>query len=129
MPAAACVLDASALLATMLGEPGASEVEERLVDACISAVNLSEVIAKLAERGVPPDVIVESLAELDLDVREFDFAQASRAGLLRLPTRGFGLSLGDRACLALAAELDRPAITTDKAWTKLDIGITIEFVR
>jgi PIN domain nuclease of toxin-antitoxin system len=124
-----CVLDASALLAAMLGEPGAEDVEQRLGDSCVSAVNLSEVVAKLSERGVPADVIAESLADLDLDVRAFDVRQANRAGLLRPMTRRVGLSLGDRACLALAAELECTAITTDKAWMKLDIGIAIELAR
>lgn len=126
---APCVLDASALLASMFGEPGSEEVNARLDAACISTVNLSEAIAKLSDRGVTEVDIAETLAALDLDVRSFDAAQAERAGLLRSSTRGVGLSLGDRACLALAAALDRPALTTDKAWAGLDIGVQIELIR
>jgi ribonuclease VapC len=123
------VLDASALLAAMLGEEGAGVVEACFADACISAVNLSEVVAKLAERGVPADLITESLMDLDLDIREFDTAQAMRAGLLRAVTKVKGLSLGDRACLALAGELQAIAVTTDSAWTAIDHGIAIELAR
>ena len=123
------VLDASALLAAMLGEPGAQTVEAHFADACISAVNLSEVVAKLAERGVPAESIHESLADLDLDVRDFDTAQAMRAGDLRIATRSQGLSLGDRACLALAGELKAIALTTDRAWAEIDLGIAVELAR
>lgn len=123
------VLDASALLAAMLGEAGAEVVETHFAQACISAVNLSEVVAKLAERGVPAASIHESLSDLDLDVRDFDTAQALRAGDLRNATRSLGLSLGDRACLALAGELKATAITTDAAWAGIDLGIAIELAR
>jgi PIN domain nuclease of toxin-antitoxin system len=124
-----CVLDASALLATLLEERGSADVEARLDSACISAVNLSEVIAKLVDRGTPADVVENMLEALDLDVRPFDLAQAKRAGLMRQSTREHGLSLGDRACLALAEELARPAVTTDKAWARLHIGVRIDIVR
>lgn len=123
------VLDASALLAAMLGERGAEAVEAHFADACVSAVNLSEVVAKLAERGVPDDSIHESLSDLDLDVRDFDTPQALRAGALRNVTRSKGLSLGDRACLALAGELKAIALTTDAAWTEIDLGIAVELAR
>ncbi|WP_421851612.1 type II toxin-antitoxin system VapC family toxin [Novosphingobium sp.] len=123
------VLDASALLAAMLGERGAETVEAHFGQACISAVNLSEVVAKLAERGVPQEAIVESLADLDLDVRPFDTQAALRAGALRPATRANSLSFGDRACLALAAEQGATALTTDGAWVGLDLGIAIELAR
>ncbi len=123
------VLDASALLAAMLGERGADVVAEHFSDACISAVNLSEVVAKLSERGVPDDDIRESLADLDLDVRDFDTAQAMRAGVLRNLTRAKGLSLGDRACLALASELGATALTTDGAWQDLDLDVAVVLAR
>lgn len=123
------VLDASALLAAMLDEPGASAVEAVFSSACVSAANLSEVVAKLSERGVPIDIIDETLAELDLDIRVFDAAQAMRAGALRNVTRSKGLSLGDRACLALAAELDAIAVTTDTAWAEIAHGVRVELAR
>jgi len=123
------VLDASALLAAMLQERGAQQVEGKLADARIGAVNLSEVVAKLQERGVPDDVIDDSLAELDLIVVPFDAEQAIMAGKLRRGTRAAGLSLGDRACLALAAILEATAITTDGAWRDLKLPIEIELAR
>ncbi len=123
------VLDASALLAVMLGETGADAVHAVLDRARIGAVNLSEVIAKLQERGVPDDVIDQSLADLDLTIIPFDQDQAIRAGKLRLATRGAGLSLGDRACLAVADALGAVAVTTDQAWSRLSVGIEIAFAR
>ncbi|GGZ06937.1 type II toxin-antitoxin system VapC family toxin [Novosphingobium colocasiae] len=123
------VLDASALLAAMMGERGAETVEAHFADACISTVNLSEVVAKLTERGVPADSIEESLSDLDLDVRDFDTPQALRAGAMRNITRSKGLSLGDRACLALAGELKAIALTTDAAWAEIDLGIAVELAR
>jgi ribonuclease VapC len=99
------------------------------VGSCISAVNLSETIAKFVERGYSPDDIEQNIGAMKFDVRPFDRAQAERAGLLRAATLRRGLSLGDRACLALAAELGRAAVTADKAWAGLDIDIPIEFIR
>jgi PIN domain nuclease of toxin-antitoxin system len=123
------VLDASALLALMLGEPGATAVEAVLDRASIGAVNLSEVVAKLQERGVPDAVIDQSLADLDLADVPFDSDQALTAGKLRTATRPAGLSLGDRACLAAAQALGAVAITTDKAWATLALDVEIEVAR
>jgi ribonuclease VapC len=123
------VLDASALLAVMLGEPGADLVLEILPDAVIGAVNLAEVVAKLQERGVSDDEIDRDIAELDLPVISFDAAQAMAAGKLRARTRRHGLSLGDRACLALAMVRGAAAVTTDRDWAKLDIGANVIVAR
>ena len=123
------VLDASALLALMLGEDGADAVHAVLARAQIGAVNLSEVVAKLQERGVPDEIIDQSLADLDLQVVPFDRDQAMRSGKLRTITRGAGLSLGDRACLATAAALGAVAITTDQAWARLSVDVEIELAR
>lgn len=125
----AYVLDASAVLALMLHEPGWEIVAERLSDACISAANLAEVIAKLVDRGSSRDEIDDSLAELDLDVRSLDLHQAVIAGHLRRSTRNGGLSLGDRACLALAGMLAATALTTDRAWLQLDTRVAVELIR
>lgn len=124
-----CVLDASALLAVMQREVGADAVEDHVPRACISAVNLSEVVAKMRERDWTAQHTDDAIAALHLDVRKFGEAEAMRAGHLRLPTRRFGLSLGDRACLALASALSLPVLTTDRAWTKLDIGVEVKLVR
>ena len=123
------VLDASALMAVLREEPGAATVEAVLDHAAISAVNLSEVQAKLVERGTAAELAWSSLVDLDLEVVDFDAAQARVAGNLRSLTYAQGLSLGDRACLALAQALGLPAMTADRAWAGLEVGIEIRTVR
>lgn len=123
------VIDASALLALLQDEPGSSRVAEALPDASISAVNIAEVVAKLCDRGLAADKARETLETLALDIVDFDFAQAAASGGLRPASRPLGLSLGDRACLALAARSDLPAMTTDRAWTGLDIGVSVDLIR
>jgi PIN domain nuclease of toxin-antitoxin system len=123
------VLDASALMAVLREEPGAAAVEAVLDHAAISAVNLSEVQAKLVERGTASDRTWSSLIDLDLAVVDFDAAQARVAGDLRSLTRAQGLSLGDRACLALAQALGLPVMTADRAWASLEVEIKIRTVR
>lgn len=125
----AVVLDASAVLAVLQGEPGAETVEAVLGDALISAVNYSEVVSKLYDRGVPAEVIDTVMASLALVIEPFDRDQAVEAGSLRNATRALGLSLGDRACLALAKVRGAPAITMDRAWRDLKIGVTVECLR
>jgi ribonuclease VapC len=109
------VLDASALLALLHDERGADRVAAVLPGAVVGAVNLSEVVAKLAERGMSASSIRTALQGLDLDVRAFDADLAYDTGELRRTTRARGLSLGDRACLALAARLGAIAVTTDRS--------------
>jgi ribonuclease VapC len=123
------MLDASAVLAMMLGEDGGNQVRERLASSQISTVNLSEVVAKLQDGGVPDEVISSSLAELNFDVIAFNQIQAVRAGLLRASTRSNGLSLGDRACLSAAESCNAVAVTTDRAWSKLQLDIVVEVLR
>jgi PIN domain nuclease of toxin-antitoxin system len=125
----AYVLDASALLCLLFAEPGAERVEAVLHDACISAANYAEVIGKLADRGQAPEEAVSDLRELDLDVVPLDQAQAETAGRLRAATRKAGLSLGDWACLALAASRGAVAVTTDRAWSNLSLDAAVEVVR
>ena len=129
MPASAYVIDASVLLAAILGELTVEETERWLAGGCISAVNLSETAAKLVDHGYAADVVTDILQAMKLDVWPFDHEQAESAGLLRASTRQYGLSLGDRACLALAKALQRPAATADRVWAKLDIEIPIELIR
>ncbi|MBO0778869.1 MAG: type II toxin-antitoxin system VapC family toxin [Ktedonobacteraceae bacterium] len=126
----ACVLDASALLALLNAESGNEQVVEAMsAGAAISLVNLSEVVAKLSEAGMPEAVIHKTLDSLGLDMVSFDAALAYQAGLLRPLTRHAGLSLGDRACLALAKNLGLPALTADRAWESLSLGIVIRVIR
>ncbi len=125
----ACVLDASALLCLIRDEPGAQAVADLLPSSTISAVNLSEAIAKLADVGIDRETIGAVLAPLQLRVMPFDEPSAMSAGLLRAKTKAFGLSFGDRACLALAAGLGVEAVTTDRAWSNLDIGVAVRLAR
>ena len=122
------VLDASALLALLQDEPGASMVLEAIPGALVCSVNLSEVVAKLVEVGMPEREIRLALS-LGLEIVPFDEVLAFSSGLLRHATRSAGLSLGDRACLALAQSRSLPALTTDRVWTTLDIGIDVVCVR
>jgi PIN domain nuclease of toxin-antitoxin system len=123
------LLDASALLAALHDEPGADRVRALLPSSRISSVNLAEVVAKLQERGVPDAVIEEILDDLDLPVVPFGATTARRAGMLRAATRTAGLSVGDRACLALATELGAIAVTTDRTWGDLELDVAVELLR
>lgn len=123
------VLDASAILVLLNDEPGAAVVAETLEEAVVSAVNLSEVVGKLLETGMPRQEAEDTLGGLGLEVRPFDEAAAWDAGALRSGTRKAGLSLGDRACLALAKQLNLPAVTADSAWTKSATGVEVRLVR
>jgi ribonuclease VapC len=124
------VLDASALLALLYREPGADAVEEVLDGAVVSAVNWSEVLQKLAQRGVrPASATVSALLELGLRIEPFTLVDARRAAELWEAGRETGLPLGDRACLALAHRLAAEALTADRAWKTVDAGVTVRMVR
>jgi len=124
------VLDASALLALLNAEQGSEQVQAALAaGATMSAVNLSEVVAKLSEAGLSEAAIRSVLDSLALDVVDFDADQAYDAGLLRQATKPAGLSLGDRACLALAQRLGLPVVTADRNWRHMQLGVTIRLIR
>lgn len=123
------VLDASALLALLHREPGHEEVARVIPDAAISAVNISEVVSKLAESGMPGEKIEEALEGLALEICDFGRELAFQAGMLRLTTRSRGLSLGGRACLALGERLNLPVLTTDRAWEDLELDVEVRQVR
>lgn len=124
------VLDASALLAYLLGEPGSERVRDAMaVQAIASAVNLAEVLSKLADGGHDPERVMDRLAVLPLEVLAFDDGQALESALLRASTAGAGLSLADRACLALARRLGRTVLTADRTWRGLVPGIEVELIR
>jgi ribonuclease VapC len=109
------VLDASAILALVLEEPGAQRVEAFLPGGMASAVNLGEVVAKLRDLGMEMESVDEIVAGMQLEVHGHDLTAALAAGHLRPMTRSAGLSLADRACLALAKTLHLPALTADRA--------------
>jgi ribonuclease VapC len=104
-------------------EPGAEVVSDLLRLGAMSAVNFSEVTAKLIDHGMPLEQAREALDGLPIHVYPFDRDAAFAAAELRRATRGAGLSLGDRACLALAARLGVAAVTADRAWGSLADGV------
>jgi ribonuclease VapC len=123
------VVDASAVLAAIKNEPFRHIDPERIVGATISAVNVSEVLTKLLSAEFTEAEAEAAVAALDLRVQVFDEAQAQGAARLWTATKRLGLSLGDRACLALAIALKKPAVTADRVWSKLDVGVEIVLIR
>ncbi|QTD46082.1 type II toxin-antitoxin system VapC family toxin [Ottowia testudinis] len=120
------VLDASALLALMQSEPGADVVDALLEDhECVaSSINIAEVGSKLVDKGLAPDELRRVLKQIDVQAIDFDAEQATACAALRAVTREWGLSLGDRACLALARGMQGVAVTADRAWADLDEAVT-----
>ena len=123
------MLDASALLALLNSEEGSGLVQDLLSRSVISTVNLAEVVTRLSILGMPEGEIREALTVLGLEIIPFDEEQAFRAGLLSVYTQPLGLSLGDRTCLALALITHTIALTADRSWEKLDIGVEIKLIR
>jgi ribonuclease VapC len=123
------VLDASAIIAAILQEPGAQTVLAQVANAAVSTVNMAEVKGKLIDRGLSPADAWSAALSYSSEVLPFDSEQASIAGGLISASRAYRLSLGDRACLALAILLDVPVYTADKAWAKLDIGVKVHLLR
>ena len=124
------VLDSSVVLAIFGDEPGGDSARAEMDGtSVISAVNLIEVVSKLHDFGWTEARIEDSLVTLLLDVTPLSQAQAVDAGLLRRVTRHLGLSLGDRACFALAREMQLPILTADRAWVGLDLGVKVRSIR
>ncbi len=123
------VLDASAMLALFRGERGADVVAGYRGDAVASSVNVAEVVSRLSDEGLNAAEWHYALAMLELEVVAFDENQAIASGRLRNPTRHRGLSLGDRACLQLAAVRGLPAVTADRAWAGLEVGVEVRVIR
>jgi PIN domain nuclease of toxin-antitoxin system len=124
------VLDASALLAALNGERGADKLTlELLSTAVISTVNLAEVQTKLVNRGLSPDMAwAAALAPIERAI-PFTAEQAKATGSMAAKTRAWGLSLGDRACLALGLALQAPVYTADRSWKNLKLGVQIHVIR
>ena len=127
----AVVLDVSAVLALMDGEPGDDAVAAALPGALLSAVNLAEVVSKLAEHGMPAEQAHADALALGIDVVAFDGGFALDAGVLRPLTRTAHLSLGDRCCLALARSHRAAVLTTDVRWEGMAnaIGVKVQNIR
>lgn len=123
------VLDASAILALIQGEPGADVVDDALSGAMVSAVNVAEVATRLSDVGMPDEEVHATVRDLRMEIVSFDAAMAFGSAALRGATRSKGLSLGDRACLALALAHDTPALTADRSWGELDVGVDVRLIR
>jgi ribonuclease VapC len=128
-PGTLCVLDASAVLALLHSEPGADAVEEALEHAAVSAVNWSEVCQRSIAHEVDISDLRADTEALGVQLVPFSVEDAEQAAELWSATRHLGLSLGDRACLGLARRLERPALTADRAWLDLDLGVEIRAIR
>lgn len=124
----AAVLDASALMAVLHDEDGADAAAEAIANgAAISVANWAEVLTKLAERGRDPEQAASEARKAEgsrraLSIEPMTAADCIAVARLRLTTKAQGLSLPDRACLALAERLDVPAVTADQEWAKADVG-------
>jgi PIN domain nuclease of toxin-antitoxin system len=124
------VLDASAMLALLQRERGAEKLtDEILGNAVASTVNLAEVHSKLVKRGSPPEEAWEDALSPVTAAEPFTRDQARIAGDLIAKTEKYGLSLGDRSCLALAIALKAPVYTTEQAWRNLKVGVPIHVIR
>lgn len=123
------VLDTSAVMALILNEPGADVVEANLEGALISAVNLAEVGAKMLEKGASLDVIEAEIRAAQITIVPFDEAQAIESARLWPLTKHRGLSLGDRACLALTAVTGHPVLTADREWANVGLDLDILLIR
>ena len=122
-------LDASALLSFLFSEAGHEQVAAVVDESCLSSVNLAEVISRFVRDGHSAHLVQQQITGSGIEVVPFLAEDAALvAGLLPL-TQKLGLSLGDRACLALALRRNVPAITADQVWAKLDLPIEVRVIR
>ena len=123
------VFDSSALLAMVFREHGAEVAARRLSGGIVSAVNASEVVARLVDFGTSGVDARNTLLNFGLEIRPFDTVLAVAAGQLRAATREKGLSLGDRACVALAIREQAGIVTADRTWAGLGLDVEVELIR
>lgn len=125
------VMDASALLAQMQSEKGCEIVDNLVLEheCVVSAVNLAEVATKLMDKGLAPERLARTLKELDVQPIDFDLEQSLLCAKLRINTKSAGLSLGDRACLALAQLMQGTAVTTDHAWQDVKDAVDVKILQ
>jgi ribonuclease VapC len=117
------------LLAVLLGERGSDLVVPILEGSLLSTVNLVEVHTRMISLGTAAPHAWDSILNLQCEICPLSETQTRIAAELVATTRPFGLSLGDRACIALAIERNAKVYTTDRAWKNLNLGIEIEVIR
>jgi ribonuclease VapC len=123
------VLDASALLAYLQDEPGEEMVRAVLADSSIPSVNWAEVVQKVLAAGIDINKVRQSLQAMGLVIELFTPEDGEMAGKLWSQTRANGLSLGDRACLALGMRLEATVLTGDRAWESLMVSVDVQLIR
>lgn len=124
------VLDASAILAIVFDEPGKERLTAEILDvSVVSTVNLAEVQTKLIKKGFESEEAWWAAVHLVVAVKPFTPDHARIAGDLIAKTEKYGLSLGDRSCLALAIALNAPVYTTEQLWRNLKVGVPIHVIR
>jgi len=123
------VIDASAALAYVLGEDGGERVLAEIEGAAISAANWAEVMEKAITAKVDDWFLRSVFEDLGASVLPVNVGHAEHAARMHEGTRGLGLSLADRICFALAAALDLPVLTADRAWAKIDLGVEVRLIR
>ncbi len=125
----ASVIDSSVVLAVLRGEPGEARAAELAQGAIMSSVNLAEVVTKCVEFEINPDEAVHFIAGRNIDVVDFNAADASLTGRLWAVAAKGTLSLGDRACIATAIRLNATVVTADRIWAELDLPCPVELIR
>lgn len=123
------MLDASALLAFLFDEAGGEAVGKVIATGCCSSVNLAEVLSRFARHGHDPAMVAARIDQTGLEIVPFSARHAEVAARLVPACRAFGLSLGDRACLALAIDRQTTAWTADRAWLRVDAGVATHAIR
>lgn len=124
------VLDASALLALVHKETGWQKVADAVPDAAVSAVNLAEIVSKLADEGFSEEDARQLLLAMEFETVSFEADQAYVVGTLRRSTKKEdNLSLGDRCCLSLGIHLGMPVLTCDRQWAQVTAGVMVRLVR
>ena len=123
------VIDSSVFLAAVNEEPGGDALTGYVADAVIPVTTVTEVITRLTDAEMPFDEAEQLMSDFRLPTVDVTLALAKRAAELRPATRTHGLSMGDRICLALAESLGATAVTADRQWAKVKLGIPMELVR
>jgi ribonuclease VapC len=122
-------MDSSAVLAGIQGEPGADVVDAALAGSAISVINFAEVVSKLISRGLPEAAAVIAARRFGAELVDVDENQAAMAGAIHAAARLAGISMAEAFCLALAKQRGWPALTSDRVWKNLNLGVEVTLIR